>query len=197
MNKMLIIAAIVVIAAIAGFFLLNGPTGYVVKEYKEHVKGPANATVTIIEYSDFECQYCSQAVQTIDDILKKYPNDVKVVFKHFPLDFHPYALKAAEAAECAADQGKFWEYHDALFANQNELEVNTLKYYAKEIGLDEDEFNRCLDSGAMAGRVDADKKEGLAKNVRGTPAFFINGEFISGARPFTVFDDAIQKELSA
>ncbi len=191
MNKMLIVAAVVVIAAIAGFFLLGGPTGYVVKEYKEHAEGPANAKVTIVEYSDFECPYCSQAVQTVNDILKKYPNDVMLVFKNFPLDFHPYAQKAAEAAECAADQGKFWEYHDVLFSHQDNLAVGDLKYYAKELGLDTDAFNRCLDSGAMAGRVSNDRNEGLAKNVRGTPSFFING-----ARPFTVFDDAVARALA-
>jgi protein-disulfide isomerase len=196
MNKMMIIAAAILILAIAGFFLLGGPTGYIVKEYKGNVKGAENARVTIIEYSDFECPFCSQAVQTMDDILKKYPNDVKLVFKHFPLEFHPQAEKAAEAAECAADQGKFWEYHDTLFANQKNLDVSDLKNYAKQLGLNTGEFNACLDSGAMASRVESNRKEGAERGVRGTPTFFVNGQSVVGVKPFDVFDTLIQQALA-
>lgn len=133
---------------------------------------------------------------TIKQILEKYPDDVRLVYKHFPLPIHANSRKAAEAAECAADQGNFWEYHDKLFENQETLYVPMLKDYAKQTGLNTTQFNACLDSGAMSNRVEQDKKEGESLGVRGTPTFFVNGKLISGAQPFSVFDDAVSKALS-
>ena len=194
MKNTLIIIALFAAVLVAGC----STTGYVVKARGINSMGPANATVTITEYSDFECPFCGQAEPTVKQIIDKYPNDVRVIYKQFPLSqIHPYAEKAAEASECAADQGKFWEMHDVMFSNQNNLYTNSLKDYAKQIGLNTDDFNKCLDSGAMKSRIDNDLREGGSAGVRGTPAFFVNGHMISGAQPFSVFDSAVQNALAA
>jgi protein-disulfide isomerase/plastocyanin len=162
------------------------------------VKGDANAPVTIIEFSDFECPFCGKYVsETYPQIVKDYieTGKVKYVFRDFPLDFHPSAQKAAEAAECAGEQGKYWEMHDVLFENQDALEVETLKMYAVSLGLDTAEFNSCLDSGAMAEEVKKDLADGQAYGVSGTPGFFINGKLISGAQPFEAFKQEIEAAL--
>ncbi|HYO54424.1 thioredoxin domain-containing protein [Archangium sp.] len=160
-------------------------------------KGPENAPITIVEFSDFQCPFCSKAIQTVEDVLKAYPNQVRLVFRHFPLEFHKQAPKASEAALCAHDQGKFWEYHDTLFANQKALEVPALKGYAKQLGLDTAKFDKCLDSGEKASIVSADMADGQKVGVNGTPAFFINGVLLSGAQPFEEFKSVIDSELQA
>lgn len=199
-TKYLAIIVAVILIAILGYFLLpkSSTTGYtVLTTPSDHIKGSPNAPVTIIEYSDFQCPYCGRVQPTIDQILKTYEGKVKLVYKHFPLNFHQYAEKAAEASECAADQGNFWEYHDILYENQNALTVEDLKRYAKDLGLDTETFNRCLDSGVMAERVRDNFNEGQNNGVQGTPAFFINGQLISGAQPYSVFKQIIDSELEA
>ena len=129
--------------------------------------------------------------------MKAYPDKVRLVFRQFPLEFHKQAPKAAEAALCANDQGKFWEMHDTLFANQKELEVPKLKEYAKKVGLDTAKFDKCLDSGEKAATIKADQEAGAKVGVNGTPAFFINGIMISGAQPLDEFKSIIDSELKA
>lgn len=163
--------------------------------------GAKNAQVTIIEFSDFECPFCGRALPTVKQVLKDYEGKVRVVYRDFPLSFHPNAQKAAEAAECADDQGKFWEYHDKLFANQQALTVDNLKQYAKDLGLDAAKFNSCLDSGKYASEVQKDMAAGSAAGVSGTPTFFIgndeNGyQMIVGAQPYAVIKAAIDAELA-
>lgn len=171
----------------------------------EPAKGPKDAKVTIVEFSDFECPYCARFVtETLPSILANYGDKVQFAFRNFPLSQHPYAEKAAEAAECANDQGAFWQYHDLLFQNQTALVgivqadatngvaqvVNNLKQYAASLNLDTATFNQCLDSGAGKAKVDVDtaalydalQKAGVTQF--GTPAFFINGMFSSGAYPY-------------
>jgi protein-disulfide isomerase len=160
-------------------------------------KGPENAPITIVEFSDFQCPYCSRAMKTVDEVVAAYPNQIRLVFRHFPLEFHKEAPKAAEASLCANDQGKFWEYHDLLFANQQALQVPQLKEYAKKVGLDTAKFNKCLDSGEKASIVSADMAEGQKLGVNGTPAFFINGILLSGAQPAEEFKSIIDEELKA
>lgn len=144
--------------------------------------------VTIVEYSDFQCPFCKRANDdAVAKVKKNFGDAVVFEFKHFPLSFHPNAQKAAEASECANDQGKFWEYHDKLFANQGSLDVASLKKYASELGLDSAKFTACLDSGMKAGIVAADMAEGQNKGVQGTPAFFIGDQMISGAQPYESF----------
>jgi protein-disulfide isomerase len=158
-------------------------------------KGPENAPVTIVEFSDFQCPYCSRATETVSKVMETYPGKVRVVFRMFPLDFHEHAPKAAEAALCANEQGKFWEYHDSLFKNQQNLGVDGLKEQAKTVGLDEAKFDQCLSSNKFAEQVKKDVAAGKEVGVRGTPAFFINGRPLSGAVPFDEFQKAIDSEL--
>jgi protein-disulfide isomerase len=158
-------------------------------------RGPANAPVTIVEFSDFQCPFCSRLIPTMKQVEEKYGDKVRVVFRQYPLPFHQNAQKAAEASLCAADQGKFWELHDAMFANQQALAVEQLKAKATELGLNADQFNSCLDSGKHAEVIQADMKEGAAAGVNGTPAMFINGRFISGAVPLEQITAVIDDEL--
>jgi protein-disulfide isomerase len=159
-------------------------------------RGPDQAKVTIVEFSDFQCPYCGREFGVIEKVMKEYDGKVRLVFRHFPLEFHPFAAKAAEAGACANDQGKFWPMHDKMFANQEKLAVDDLKGYAKAIGLDTAKFDKCLDSGEKQALVAEDQKAGQAAGVSGTPAFFINGIFINGAQPFEQFKTTIDRELS-
>jgi protein-disulfide isomerase len=159
-------------------------------------RGPAGAPVTIIEFSDFQCPYCGRAEPTMRKILDKYPGKVRLVYRDFPLPGHDNAPKAAEAAHCAEDQGKYWEMHDKLFDRQRELEVASLKTYARDVGLDGAKFDACLDGGAKSKDVDASARAGSDIGVHSTPSFFINGRPLSGALPFETFQEIIDAELS-
>jgi protein-disulfide isomerase len=168
------------------------------------VKGSANAPVTIIEFSDFQCPFCAKFYEeTYSQLVSQYINTgkVKLVFRDFPLtSIHADALKAAEATECARKQGgdvMFFKYHDKLFENQNSLGVDSLKSYAQQLGLNTADFNSCLDSGEMEDEVKADLQEGASYGVTGTPAFFINGRLLAGAYPFSEFQKIIEEELSS
>jgi protein-disulfide isomerase len=158
-------------------------------------RGPEGAKVTIVEFSDFECPFCARAEESVNQVMEKYAGKVRLVFRHFPLNFHPNAPKAAEASMCANDQGKFWEMHKTLFANNKALGVEDLKKHAAAVGLDVAKFNECLDGGKMKGIVDADTKAGGEAGVSGTPAFFINGKLLSGAQPASEFEKIIDAEL--
>ena len=159
--------------------------------------GPAAAPVTIVEFSDFQCPFCKQVVPTLTQVLSRYGEKVKLVFRDFPIDsLHPQARKAAEAARCAQDQGKFWDYHDALFANASKLGPEQLKTDAQQVGLDLPSFERCLASGTHAAAVQKSVDEGMRLGVTGTPAFFINGELVSGAQPVESFARVIERELA-
>ena len=153
------------------------------------VIGPDNAKVTIIEFSDFQCPFCQRAYPTVEQFMKYYDGKVKLVFMEFPLtSIHPLAQKAAEATECAADQGAFWDYHDQNFIAKT-LTVDDLKARAAGLGLDTTKFNACLDGGQKASTVSAQTSAGEQVGVQGTPAFLINGELISGALPFEDYAD--------
>jgi protein-disulfide isomerase len=158
-------------------------------------RGPEGAKVTIVEFSDFECPYCSRAEESVSQVMEKYAGKVRLVFRHFPLSFHPSAPKAAEAAACANDQGKFWEMHKQLFANRTALSIEDLKKHAAAVGLDQAKFNDCLDNSKMKTLVETDTKAGGEAGVSGTPAFFINGKLLSGAQPAAEFEKIIDAEL--
>src|SRR5215469_11967606 len=160
-------------------------------------RGPKDAPVTIVEFSDFECPYCGAAHDTVEQVMSTYAGKVRLVYRQFPLSFHPHAAKAAEASLCALDQGKFWEYHDVLFKNQKKLEPTDLKAHATEVGMDVQKFDQCLESGDKKKSVDADQQAGLAAGVGGTPAFFINGIFLNGAQPMDEFKKTIDGELAS
>jgi protein-disulfide isomerase len=159
-------------------------------------RGEDKAPVTIVEFSDFQCPFCGRAEETVKLVLDKYKGKVRLVYRDYPLPFHNMAQKASEAAHCAGDQGKYWQMHEKLFANQTALAVPQLKDHAKGLGLDASKFDKCLDSGEKTKIVDASKKAGDEAGVNGTPAFFINGRLISGARPFENFKEIIDYELS-
>ncbi|MFH1722232.1 MAG: thioredoxin domain-containing protein [Candidatus Altiarchaeota archaeon] len=161
--------------------------------------GNSDAPVTIIEYSDFQCPYCSRFITgAYAEIKKQYidTGKVRLAFKHFPLGFHENAQKAAEATECANDQGKFWQYHDKLFENQGSLDVDNLKKYAQDLGLDMRTFTSCLDSGKHEQAVKKDMADGTQAGVQGTPSFLINGKLVVGAQPFENFKTAIDQALA-
>jgi protein-disulfide isomerase len=159
-------------------------------------RGSANAPVTIVEFSDFQCPFCVKAEETVQKVMKDYDGKVRLVYRDYPLPFHPQAEKAAEAAHCAEDQGKYWEMHAKLFANQKALEPPALKGYAKDLSLDQGKFDKCLDSGDKAKIVEANKKAGEQVGVTGTPAFFVNGVMLSGAQPYEEFKSLIDQELT-
>jgi len=159
-------------------------------------KGPANAPITIVEFSDFQCPFCSRGKDTIDQVMARYGDKVRLVFRDFPLPMHANAPKAAEAGACADEQGKFWALHDKMFADQNALGVDGLKKSAVDVGLDAAKFNECLDSGKYAADWKKDTEAGQAQGVTGTPAFFINGRFLNGAQPLEAFSKVIDDELS-
>jgi protein-disulfide isomerase len=158
-------------------------------------KGPATAPIEMIEFSDFQCPFCLRANPTVTQVLSTYGDKIHFVYRHYPLPNHPNARPAAEAAACAAEQGKFWQYHDALFANPAKLSDADLKQRAAEIGLDTTAFNSCVDTHKTKSIVETDQKAGEEAGVDGTPAFFINGRMVSGAQPFDVFKKMIDDEL--
>jgi protein-disulfide isomerase len=158
-------------------------------------RGSDSAKITIVEFSDFQCPFCSRVVPTMDQIEEEYGDQVRIVFKHLPLSIHSKAKAAHAAAEAAHRQGKFWEMHDAIFANQREMSPEKYVEYAAEMGLDVEQFKRDVVGDDVKRKVDADTKEASALGVTGTPAFFINGKFLSGARPFDAFKDVIDEEL--
>jgi protein-disulfide isomerase len=159
-------------------------------------RGPARAPVEIIEFSDFQCPFCLRAHPTVTQVLNTYGDRVHFVYRHYPLPNHPNARPAAEAAACAAEQGKFWEYHDRLFDNQSKLGDADLKEHAAALALDTAKFDACVDTHKYKDVVDADMAAGEEAGVSGTPAFFINGRQLSGAQPFEVFKRVIDEELA-
>jgi predicted DsbA family dithiol-disulfide isomerase len=159
-------------------------------------RGAANAPVTIVEFSDFQCPFCGNLFPVLKEIEKKYADTLRVVYRQFPLtSIHPYAQKAAEAALCAKDQNKFWEYHDSLFENQNDLTVESLKSRAANLKLDTAAFNACLDSGKQNAAIRKDIADGNKAGVTGTPALFINGRPHREDSSFEGLSKAIDEEL--
>lgn len=159
-------------------------------------EGPLDAPIQIVEFSDFQCPFCSRASSVTRDLMQKYPGRVRVVFRHFPLtSIHKEATKAAEAASCAADQQKFWEMHDRMFANQQALQPPALKQIARDLGLDGPQFDLCLDTGRHARLWQEGLREGNLYGVSGTPTFFINGRLVMGAPTMETFERLIAEEL--
>ena len=159
------------------------------------VMGDPNAPITLVEFTDFQCPFCSRANTTVHELMQKNPGKVKLVFKNNPLSFHQKADGAHRAAEAAALQGKFWEMYDKLFANQKNLDPSDLEKYAGEIGLNMEKFKSDMESDVVKNRVAADLKQSQSVGVRGTPHFFMNGTRISGAQPLDKFQEALDKEL--
>ncbi len=161
-------------------------------------RGGTAAPVTIVEFSDFECPFCGNLFPVLQEIEKTYAEKVRVVYRQYPLDIHPHAQKAAEASLCANEQQHFWEFHDLMFSNQKDLTVEALKQKAVDLKLDTEAFNACLDSGKHAGAIREDILEGSRVGVTATPAIFINGRLLLGARPYAdiaaIIDDELQRK---
>ena len=158
--------------------------------------GSEKAPVQIIEFADYECPYCQKVNPDLDKLRDQFGNQVSLVYKDFPLPMHPLANKAAEAARCAGEQGKFWEFHNALFQTKR-LQASDLKAEAQTLKLDQAKFDQCLDSGAEAAGVKNDSQEGLRLGLQGTPSFFINGHFMSGAIGYAKLRETVLEELGA
>ena len=173
------------------------------KEYDVEIgeaptKGPEDAVVTIVEWSDFQCPFCNRVTPTLAQIENEYGDKVRLVFKHMPLSIHPQAPQAHAASEAAHRQGRFWEMHDRIFANQRDLSVATLESHARAIGLadgDMDQYAKDIADAAVKQKIDADMAQASELNVTGTPSFFINGRFLSGAQPFENFKRAIDAAI--
>jgi len=177
--------------------MLRPPAFEVATAGRPEKGGGAKAPVTIIEFSDYQCPFCQRAEGVVDQVMHAYGNKVRLVFRDFPLPIHPQARPAAEAASCANAQGKFWEYHAKLFANQSALGEEQLKEYAKDVGLDPAKFEDCLTQKPFSAAIDKDLSEAAKLGINGTPAFFINGRLLSGAQPFEKFKEVIDEELRA
>lgn len=156
--------------------------------------GSENAPVQIIEFADYECPYCQKVNEDLARLRQQFGDQVSVVFKDFPLPMHPLAAKAAEGARCAGMQGKFWEFHDALFENKK-LQTSHLKEEARALNLDAARFDQCLENGEQAAVVKKDSQEGLRLGLQGTPSFFINGHFMSGAVGYMKLRETVMQEL--
>ena len=158
--------------------------------------GPENAPVQIVEFADYECPYCQKVNEDLARLRDQFGSQVSVVYKDFPLPMHPLAAKAAEAAQCAGVQGKFWEYHDALFQTKR-LQMSDLKQQAVALKLDTASFDKCLESGEQAAFVKKSSQEGQRLGLQGTPSFFINGHFMSGAVGYMKLRETVLQELGA
>ncbi|HEU4340435.1 MAG TPA: DsbA family protein [Candidatus Binatia bacterium] len=160
-------------------------------------KGPETAPVTIVKFEDFQCPFCKQGQPIFAELLSRYNGKIRVVHKDLPLDsIHPQARPAAEAARCAQEQQKFWDYHDKLYASAPHLAAADLKTYAKEVGLDLGLFERCLNAGKYKELVQNNLMQGAKLGITGTPTFFINGREVSGAQPIEAFTTIIDEELA-
>ncbi|MFZ2681613.1 MAG: DsbA family protein [Patescibacteria group bacterium] len=160
-------------------------------------RGPADAKLTIVEFADFGCPFSEQESYVIEAIARQYPEDVRVVYRDFPLtDIHPGADLAAEASECANEQGKFWEYHDVLYRNSGNFTEDALVDFATQLNLNTGSFRTCLQSGKYTDEVAQDLADGVAAGVTGTPTFFLNGEKIDGAVPFSTFKEIVEAFLA-
>jgi protein-disulfide isomerase len=177
--------------------LLSPPRAAIAVTDADPALGSSSAPVTIVEFSDFQCPFCLRASPTLKQVRQTYGDKVRIVWKDFPLtQIHPQAFKASEASHCAAEQNKFWEYHDKLFASQQALQPESLKQYAKDLGMDAAKFDACLDASKYAERVRDNVSAGAQLGVNSTPTLYINGRRLEGAQPYEVLAAVIDEELA-
>lgn len=176
--------------------LLKAPRFDVVADDRPSL-GPQSAPVTIVEFGDFQCPFCKRAEDALNRVRAKYGDKVRLVYADYPLGMHQHAFEAARASRCAGEQGKFWPYHDALYADQSKLAPGDLKADAAKLKLDTGKFNACFDKSKYDSDVRKDMENGQSLGVEGTPAFFINGRPLLGSQPFPKFEEIIDEELAA
>ncbi len=181
-----------------GVSILLQPPRVEVSYDPTRVRGNPKARIIIVEFSDFQCPYCREVQNTLKGLLAKHDGQIALAYRDFPLkEIHPQAALAAEAGRCAGEQGKFWEYHDLLFANQNKLNQPGLLEQARSLKLDDKQFDSCLTAEKYKTQIQQDIQDGLRAGVSGTPGFFINGVYLSGSQPEAVFEQTIREALSA
>ena len=164
----------------------------------DHVLGPADAPVTVLEYGDYECPYCRGAARDVHRMLDLYPGSIRFVFRNFPIsELHPHAEQAAEAAEAAAAQGKFWEMYERLLRPSSGLDLDSLLGYARDLGLDADRFGKEVTGGTYAAKIERDLREGAENGVNATPKFYVDGHRIDGKLPLEGLEDAIRAAVRA
>jgi len=177
--------------------VMDAPRTTVAVNADDPAQGKADAPVTVVEFSDFQCPFCLRVMPTLKDLRAKYGDKMRLVWKDFPLtQIHPQAFVAAQAGNCAREQGKFWEYHDKLFANQSALQPEFLKKYAADAGLDTAKFNQCLEGSKYEARVQGALGTGTKLGISSTPTMYVNGRMINGAQPIDVFESVIDEELA-
>jgi protein-disulfide isomerase len=169
---------------------------YDIKVGDSPIRGSESAKITVVEWADFQCPFCVRVNPTLEKITEEYGDKVRFSFKHLPLSMHSKARAAHQAAEAAHRQGKFWEMHDRIFAKPKDLSEETYLRYANEIGLNVDQYKSDISSSSVRKKVDADLAEARKLGVSGTPSFFINGRFLSGAQPYGSFARVIDEELA-
>ncbi|MBR9707698.1 MAG: DsbA family protein [Candidatus Diapherotrites archaeon] len=196
-QKSLTIFAVVLVAIVGAVWLFSPASVPKVSiDDPDPSFGPVDAKVEIVEFSDFQCPYCAASAVVVSELKEIYADkSVRFVYKDFPLPFHEYAMSTAMAAECADEQGNFWDFHDLAFANQDRLNKSGLIEYAGQAGLDTAAFEECLTSQKYSAEVDADIQEGTSLGVNSTPTFFINGSKFEGARTVEGFRSAIDAAL--
>lgn len=177
--------------------MLEAPRYGVEALAEDPARGPDTAPIELIEFSDFDCPYCRRATETVERLMEQFEGQIRFVYKDYPLPSHPNAFKAAEAGNCAHEQDRFWELHDTMFARQGSLDVDALKGYAVDLGLDPEAFDECLDSGRHAATVDRDLRIGMSHGVSSTPTLFLNGRVVLGAASYETFVEIIREELAA
>lgn len=175
---------------------LDPPRRDVALASHDPARGPATAPITIIEFSDYQCPYCARVTPTLAKLRAAYPDKIRIIFKDFPLPNHQLAPKAAEAAHCASEQDKYWEMHDVMFANQQQIDVAGLKKSATSLGLDQAKFDQCLDSGKFADIVKTNLDQGTKLGISSTPTLYVNGRPVIGAQPYEYFVNVIEEELA-
>lgn len=168
---------------------------YRVEVGTSHVRGPDDALITLVAWTDYQCPFSGRVQETYEALRRKYAAKLRLVHKHNPLPMHGRALSAALAAEAAGRQGKFWEMHDALFEHQRELSDEDIEKYARKLGLNIRRFRRDLQDPELRARIDDEQRQGVTLGARGTPSSFVNGRFLSGAQPVEAFDQLIEQEL--
>ena len=160
-------------------------------------RGPEGAPVTIVEFSDYQCPFCLRAEHIVDQVLAKYPQEVRFVYRHYPLAQHPMAREAAKSAVCAEAQGHFWEYHRLVFENQPTLSPELLSQFVTDLALDPEAFDQCMKAPETERRIATDVAEAEGLGADSTPVFLINGLYFTGAQAVEHFDRLIQRELEA
>ncbi len=206
-NPVFFLIAIILVLAGLFYFSNRGQDGNLISSYMEdeawknsaNIKGDANAPITIVEYGDYQCPACGSYYNIAENVLQEYSGKIKLEYRHYPLPFHKFAPKASVAAECAGEQGKFWQMHEKLYKNQKNLQESDLEKYAREIVPDLEKFKACFSAGGYLDKINKQKSMGDKDKISGTPSFFINGRVIENSKDKNYLPtiDDFRREINA